>query len=592
MGWEGWVATGVTVLCFSLLATNRFSADIVMVGGLTILLLSSVLSPAQALAGLSNEGMITVGVLYVVVSGLRETGAIGWMVQSVLGNPGSNAHAQVRLMGPVAAMSAFLNNTPVVAMFIPAVNDWARRNRLSVSKLMIPLSYASIAGGTCTLIGTSTNLVVNGMLIEETGGSGMALLELASVGIPVVALLFGFILLTSDWLLPDRVPAISRYDDAREYTVEMLVEKDSALSGKTVEQAGLRQLPGLFLIEIDRDGLIMPAVSSYEVLQDGDRLVFAGVVASVVDLQKIRGLQPASKQIYKLDSPRQDRVLVEAVVSDSCPVAGKSVRAGRFRNLYNAVIIAVARNGRRINEKIGDIVLRPGDTLLLEAHHSFAQQQHNSRDFFLVSAIEDTSPPQHHKALLAIGILGLMVLSVTTGWLSMLKAALLAAGLMILTRCTTGRAARQSVDWQILIVIAASFGLGVALQDSGAARQVAVTLIELAGGNAWASLALTFAVTALLSAVATNSVAAVIMFPIAMTTAASLEVNMMPFVVTLMVAASASFATPIGYQTNLMVFGVGGYRFADYLRIGLPLTLLVGVTTVLLAPWVWPFHPE
>jgi len=590
MGWESWFSIGVTTLCFSILALTRISADIVMVGGLTLLLLAGVLSPEQALAGLANEGMVTVGVLYVVVAGMRETGGISWIVHSVLGRPRSLLHAQLRLMAPVAVMSAFLNNTPVVAMFIPAVKDWARRNSLSVSKLMIPLSYASIAGGTCTLIGTSTNLVVNGLLIKTTGSAGLSLLELAWVGIPVTMIVFIFVLISSKWLLPERLPAISRYDDAREYTVEMMVEDGSTLSGKTIEQAGLRQLPGLFLIEIDRQGQVMPAVSSHEVLHDGDRLVFAGIVESVVDLQKINGLKPASNQIYKLDSARQDRVLVEAVVSDSCPLAGRSVCESRFRNVYNSVIIAAARNGKRIQQKIGDIVLRPGDTLLLEAHHSFRDQQRNSRDFFLVSEIDDASPPQHQKAMLAMSILGLMIVCVTAGWLSMLKASLLAAGLMILTRCISGRAARRSVDWQILIVIAASFGIGSALHSTGAAESIAVSLINLAGGSPAISLALMFVTTALLTAVATNNAAAVIMFPIAITTANNLGTSILPFVITLMVAASASFATPISYQTNLMVLGVGGYRFSDYIRIGLPLTLLVGITTVIVVPFIWGFQ--
>jgi di/tricarboxylate transporter len=589
MGWEGWFSIGVTTLCFSLLALTRVAPDMVMVGGLTLLLVSGVLTPQQALAGLANEGMVTVGVLYVVVAGLRDTGGIGWIVQSVLGNPRSLPHAQFRMMAPVAAMSAFLNNTPVVAMFIPAVSDWAKRHGLAVSRLMIPLSFAGIAGGLCTLIGTSTNLVVNGLLISHTGSEGLAMFELAWIGVPVMLLVFGVILVGSRWLLPERLPPISRYDDAREYTVEMLVEDNSVLGGKTIEQAGLRKLPGLFLVEIDRDGDLMPAVSSFNRLQGGDRLVFAGVVESVVDLQKIKGLKPASDQIYKLNSERKDRVLVEAVVSERCPVVGKSVREGRFRNLYNAVIIAAARNGKRIAQKIGDIVLRPGDTLLLETHHSFADQQRNSRDFFLVSTIKDTNPLQHHKAMLAVSILGLMVITVAAGWLSMLEASLLAAGFMILTRCTSSRAARRSVDWSILIVIAASFGIGSALQVTGAAGSIALNLIAFTSGNPTLALALAFALTALLSAVATNNAAAVIMFPIVLTTSAELGVSMMPFVITLMVAASASFATPIGYQTNLMVLGVGGYRFNDYLRIGLPLTLLVGILTVLLVPLVWSF---
>lgn len=589
MGWEGWFTLGVTILCFGTLAVTRYSADIVMLGGLTLLLGADVLTPQQALAGLANEGMVTVGVLYVVVAGLRETGGINWIVQALLGKPRSMFHAQLKLMTPVAMMSAFLNNTPVVAMFIPAVSDWARRHSLSMSRLMIPLSFASIAGGVCTLIGTSTNLVINGLLISETGSEGLAFFEIAWIGFPIMLAVFLFILFSSKWLLPERMPAISRFYDAREYTVEMMVKHGSSLSGKTIKEAGLRQLPGLYLIEIDRNGQMIPAVSSHEILCDSDRLVFVGVVESVVDLQKINGLVPASKQIYKLSASRQDRMLAEAVVSESCPLVGRSVREGRFRNHYNAAIIAVARNGKRIGRKIGDICLRPGDTLLLEAHRSFSEQQRNSRDFFLVSQIKDSTPLQHHKALLALSILVLMVLCVVFELLSMLKASMLAAGLMIISRCVSGRTARRSVDWSILIVIAASFGIGSALQITGAAQIVAISIIGLSSSDPGITLALLFLVTALLSAFATNNAAAVIMFPVALTTASGLQVSALPFIITLMVAASASFATPIGYQTNLMVFGPGGYRFTDYLRIGLPLTFLVGLLTVILAPLIWPF---
>ena len=346
MGWEGWYAIAVTCMSFGVLALTRTSADAVMVGGLTLLLVGGVLDTEQALAGLANEGMVTVGVLYVVVAGIRDTGGINWIVHTVLGRPRSISHAQLRLMSPVAVMSMFLNNTPVVGMFIPAASDWARRHQISISRLMIPLSYASIAGGVCTLIGTSTNLVVNGMLIQETGSAGLSMFEIAWIGIPLTVLVFLFVLLGNRWLLPDRVPVISRYHNAREYTVEMLVDDDGVLDGKTVEEAGLRNLPGLFLMEIDRNGRIIPAVSSRDVIYSGDRLVFAGVVESVIDLQKIKGIKPASNQVYKLDVAHSERILVEAVVSKSCPLVGRTVRAGRFRNVYNAAIIAVGRNGR------------------------------------------------------------------------------------------------------------------------------------------------------------------------------------------------------------------------------------------------------
>lgn len=276
-------------------------------------------------------------------------------------------------------------------------------------------------------------------------------------------------------------------------------------------------------------------------------------------------------------------------MSDSCPLVGRSIREGRFRNRYNAVVIAVARNGKRLTEKIGNIILRSGDTLLLETGSSFCCQQSNSRDFSLVSRLQDSSPPRHERAAVALSILGLMVVSATAGWLSMLEAAMLAAGMMILTRCTTGRMARQSVDWQVLIVIAASFGIGTALHKTGAAGNIAESMIQLSQGEPWSALVMVFLVTALLSSMITNNVAAVLMFPIVLALSETISVSPLPFVITVMVAASASFATPIGYQTNLMVYGVGGYRFTDFLRVGVPLTLLTGLLTLTLVPRIWAF---
>ncbi len=588
LDWQGWLSIAVVVFCFVLFARSRVAPDIVTSGALTLLLVSGVLTADEALAGFSNPGMLTVAVLYVVVTGLTETGAVGWLGKALLGRPRGEDHARLRLMVPTAALSAFLNNTPVVAIFIPAVIDWAKRHQLPLSRLLIPLSYASIAGGTCTLIGTSTNLVVDGMFTSR-GGAGLGLFELAWIGIPVVVTVMLFLLLAGRWLLPARTSATESFEDVRRYTVEMLVQPDSPLAGKSVEAAGLRQLPGAFLVEIDRGGQLIPAVSSKEVLHPGDRLVFAGVVDSVLDLQRTRGLVPATEQVFKLGGPRQDRCFVEAVLSNKCQLIGQTVRAGRFRARYNAVIIALSRQGERIEGKIGDIALAAGDTLLLECRPEFVLQQRNSRDFLVVSQLGEHHPLAHARAPLAIAIVAAMVAGVALELVTMLEGALLAAGAMVLTRCTAGRIARRAPDWQVLVVIATSFGIGAALEKTGAAELLAGSLIGLAGGLPWSALALVFVATAVLTALATNNVAAVLVLPIALDAAQITAADPTPFVVTVMIAASASFATPIGYQTNLMVFSVGGYRFGDFLRIGIPLTLLVGLVTVLLVPVIWPF---
>ncbi len=599
MGFDAVFTLLVVALLLGLLVFTRLAADVVLFAALTLLMVTpmpgddgwrmGVIDVKDALSGFANPGPITVGVLYIVVAAVRETGGVDWLAQKVLGRPRSVAAAQARLMAPVAGLSAFLNNTPVVALFIPAVDDWARRLRISPSKLMLPLSYAAILGGMCTLIGTSTNLVVNGLLIAETDHPGLRMWDITWIGVPCAAVGMALVLLLGRWLLPERKSVADRLQDPREYTMEMMVESGGPLVGKSIDEAGLRHLPSAYLIEIEREGDILPAVAPTERLKAGDRLVFAGVVESMKDLQNLRGLLPATNQVFRLDGPRYQRNLTEAVVSDTCPLVGRSIREGRFRTVYNAAVIAVARNGERVRAKIGDIVLRPGDTLLLEAPPGFADHQRHSRDFFLVHQLEDSQPRRFSKAWIATAILAAMVLVVTMGWLDMLPAAMLAAGLMLVTRCLSSTQARGSVDWSVLMVIVAALGVGKALDTSGAAESIAQAGLAVAGEHPWLALIAIYLVTTFFTEIITNNAAVALVFPIALATAESLGVSMMPFVFCIMVAGSASFATPLGYQTNLMVYGPGGYRFTDYLRIGIPMNLAIGITAVLLAPRLWPF---
>ena len=584
MVWEAWFTAGLILTLLGIMATTRAAPDMVFLGGLVVLVLVGIVPAAKAFEGLTNQGVITVGALYVVVAGLRETGGAQWLAQRVLGRPQSLSQAQLRLMLPVTVLSAFLNNTPVVAMLIPGVGEWARKHRLPVSKLMLPLSYAAILGGTCTLIGTSTNLVVNGLLIDRAGVN-LRMFDLTPIGLPVAIAGVVFVILTSRWLLPNRQPAVSPNDDPRRYTLEMLVDTDGPLVGKTIEAAGLRHLPDCYLMEVDRAGAVLPAVSPREILQAGDRLVFVGVVDSVVDLQRIRGLTSASTQVFKLAERRSDRLLVEAVVSNTCPLVGRSIRDGRFRNRYKAVVIAVARNGERLRGKIGDIVLRPGDILLVEAGVGFLEGHRNNRDFFLVSPVPDSTPLRHERALLALAILVVMVLAAGLDLIGMFEAALAAAGLMVLTRCVSVTGVRQSIDWSVLLVIAAAFGIGGALQSTGLALHVATALMELAGDSPVQNLVMVYLVTVLFTAVINNNAAALLMFPIAQAVTTKLGVSIVPFALAIMMAASAEFSTPIGYQTNLMVYGPGGYRFSDYLRIGLPLNAVVAMVSLTMILW-------
>lgn len=587
--WQGWLAIAVTVAAFSGNAFTSLPAEVVFLGAAAVLFLSGVLDEEAVLSGFSNSGMVTVAVLYIVATGLQQTGALNWVSHQVLGLPKTPAKALLRMMLPVMGISAFLNNTPVVAMFIPVVNDWCRKLQFSPSKLMLPLSYAAIFGGLFTLIGTSTNLVVNGLLVDATQGQGLKFFDITWVGVPCGIAGFLFLGVTQRWLLPNRQPVLSETDDLRQYTVEMVVVPNGQLVGKSIQKAGLRNLPGLYLAEIQRGPQMLPAVGPQEQLQGGDQLLFVGIVDSILDLQRLKGLQPATDQVFKLDVPRTERCLLEAVVSNTCPLVGSTIREGQFRTQYNAVVVAAARNGERLVGKVGDIRLQPGDTLLLEAHPSFLNERRISRDFYLVSDIPNSEPIRHERSLWALGLTILMVVLAAVGWLTMLQAAVLAAVGMLVFGCCSPNQALRSIEWSVLLVIAAALALGEALDSTGAAKTIATGLVSLAGTNPWLVLATIYAITTVLTEIITNNAAAALIFPIALSLAKQLDVSYMPFVIAIMVAASASFATPIGYQTNLMVYGPGGYKFADFLRVGIPLNILYGVVTIAIAPLIYPF---
>lgn len=588
MNVDALLTLALTLGCLLLLIFTRLAASMVFGGAMILLLVFGILPVNDAVAGFSNPGLLTIAALYVVACGLQQTGAIQVLASHAFGRTRSVPVGQLRVMAPVMFMSAFMNNTPIVATFVPAVLDWTRKCRMSASKFLIPLSYAAILGGTCTLIGTSTNLVVNGMLLE-TGERGFAFFELAWLGIPSAAIGLAYVLVFTRRLLPERVPAVTRFEDPREYTVEMQVA-DGPLVGKSIEEAGLRQLPGLFLIEIERDGAIMPAVHPEERLRSGDHLVFAGVTESIADLQKINGLVPATNQVFKLSQERAERTLIEAVVSRTASIVGKTIKEARFRNLYNAVVIAVARDGRRINRKIGSIRLRPGDMLLLESDRGFAERHRNSRDFLLLKPLDGAATYRHRKAGLAWLILAGVVGTATFGIFDMLTAALSGAALMVLTRCCTGSDARRSIDMEVLVVIGAAFALGEAMFVTGAAEAIAGAMLAVTGHHPFAVLAVVYFTTVLMTEMITNNAAAVLMFPLAYSVSGAMGLDFMPFAIAITFAASASFATPIGYQTNLMVYGPGGYHFTDYIRFGLPLNILLGMTALSIIPAVWPLQ--
>ena len=592
--YQPWAMAAILVGMIAVLVFKHYGTDIVLMGALTLCVLLGLLEPSAAVEGFANKGLATVGLLYIVAAGMKETGATTMLVSRLLGRPKNLLETQARLTIPVAGVSAFVNNTPIVAMFLPTLSGIARRGGFPASKLFMPLSFASILGGVCTLIGTSTNIVVADLLnagafLHAGEALRMGMFTLTPVGLPIALAGLAYMLLASRALLPEgRETVTGDPGSQRQYMVAMRVSDESKLVGKTIEQAGLRNLPGLFLARVDRGETSIVAVRPDEKLLAGDVLNFVGNLESVVDLQRTRGLLPITDEQGAVGN-RAALTVNEVVVAASSSLIGRSIRDCGIRTRYNAVVVAVHRRGHRLTGKIGSIVLEGGDTLLLETDKDFITRHGESRDFYLATERADSAAPRHERAGVAFAILVFLVAAITTGLLTPLTAALTAAGLTIVTRCCTGPQARANVDWQVLVTIGAAFGIGRAMQESGAAESIAHAIVGAA--HPWgpiAILAVIYLITVVFTATMTNIAAAVLMFPIAMTTALEAGLNPMPFAVVIAIAASCEFSTPIGYQTNLMVMGPGGYRWRDYTRFGGPLTILVGILCILLTPLIYP----
>ena len=621
---EGWIALGTTVAVFVLMQVRRtVSVDLLFLGGLVIVTIAGVLETEQALAGFASKAVILIGALFAASAGLRTTGVLDWVGNRLLGKATTERSALWRLTA-VAPVSAFVLNTPLVAMLAPVVVDWCRQRNISPSRLLMPLSYFTILGGVCTLIGTSTTLVINGNLAnlarahqnepELAARIGeLTFFEMTSVGVPLTLIGVGYMMLFALKRLPNRSELIQQFDKRRrEYLVEMHVQNSCPMIGKTVEEAGLRHLPGLFLIEISRAKESITPVTPRDTIQQGDNLVFTGVVTTIADLERIPGLVPAADSSFEsIPAQRIRRQLTEAVLSRTSPLIGKTVREAEFRQRYNAAVVAVHRNGERLTNKVGDIRLETGDTLLLQTRNEFVEAYRNSRDFYLVSSVGSTAVRRHDRALIAgLIFVGLIVwLTACSLWPDSVPFGnlmdpqihpIIAVGAvltMIITRCMTTAEARSAIDLHVLLTIGAALGLGEALERSEAAKWLAYELVSFVAAIGFSDfwkpyvlLAVIYLLSQMFTEAITNVAVASIMLTISVSVAMVGGYDPRPFIIAVAMAASLSFVTPIGYQTNLMVMGPGGYRPSDYWRLGWPLALLMTCAAIVLIPLAFPFE--
>ncbi|HEX7064067.1 MAG TPA: SLC13 family permease [Bacillales bacterium] len=593
-GGNPWVIAFVLVLVgLMMIALIREVArpDMILFITLAIFLLTGVISPEEALQGFSNQGMLTIALLFIIAGAIQKSGIFDKTIYAVLGSRSGPRKSLLKMMLPISGMSAFLNNTPIVVTFTPFVRKWCREHDISPSKFLIPLSYATIMGGMMTLMGTSTNLVVHGWLTSRDY-DGFSIFELAIVGLPVAILgliylvTIGYRILPNHRALTDAVEA-----NSREYLAEMIVEPQYPHIGKTIEKAGLRNLKGLFLIEIIRGDERLSPVKSTTVMQANDRLIFTGDVSTIADLQNTKGLRLDPGADLSLDLLKNGSTeLIEVVISHQSTLLSKKIKDTKFRGKYDAAVVAVHRNNERVQGKIGDIVLRPGDTLLLLAGSDFQQRKNLFNDFYVVTPMgnpfltkEDTK-----KGLIAIGSLVAMILLVTLNVLSMFKAMSIVVIILLLTRVVTPEEAKKSVQFNVLLLIASAFGIGAALSESGAAHWIASGLVQLVQPfGLIAILIIVYLMTNIFTEMITNNAAALMMMPIAISMAEQVGASPEAFAVLVAIGASASFITPIGYQTNLIVMGPGGYKFTDYMKVGFPLSLIVMVVAITMVKLVW-----
>ncbi len=637
------IAVTTVVLVFVVMLIRRNTpTEVLFILALTLFVVCGVISPSDAWQSFSDPAVIAIAGLLVVTEALRTTGLLDFLGRSLLGSVKSQAGALARLSVVVIVSSAFLLNTAIVAMLMPLVISWCRRMHVAPSKLLLPISYLAILGGTCTLVGTSTNLVVKGNL-EQISGDAQAyvqgaklpadaqrrierypkawlsknldqlrpleMTDISPVGIPCALAGAIFLIVIGTRLLPDRTEMLDSLEEhRREYLVEMMVAAKCPLVDKTVEEGGLRNLPGLFLIEIDRDGEIIGPVGPTDRIRLNDRLVFTGIVATIVDLEKIPGLVPAADINYEIAPEKSGtRSLVEVVLSPTSPLVGTTIREANFRQHYGSAVVAVHRNGTRLPSKIGDIELTPGDTLLLQTRPGFVRLFRNRPDFYLVSGVEGGDSRRWNKLRLAAGITLCLI-----AWLFMIPflptflgtvypqgipaalqsasvAIMVAVAALIVTRCLSIADTRRAIDWPLLLTVGAAIGVGKAMNECGASDKIAQLIVDSCGVNPYVGLALIFVVTVCFTEMISNVAVAAMMFYVAVGLASTLEASPRPFIMAVTLGASLSFVSPIGYQTNLMVMGPGGYRPIDYVRTGLPLSLFVGTIAVVLIPIIWPF---
>ena len=580
-----WFVIFVVVLVFALQICTKLPSDFVFLGGMGLLLVSGVIPANAVLGSFSSSTVVLIGALFVVVCGLVHTGFLQWVVRYCLGSPKTYNKAVIRLMLPVAALSSFLNNTAVVALFTGVVRLWAKKLGIAPSKLLIPLSYASGMGGICTLIGTPPNLLISGFYTKETG---IALSLFTPTLVGLFCLIVGVLsIIALSRFLPVRQSPEDALQGTGEYTIELMVPTMSPLVGKTVKEAGLDNVDGGHLIEIIRmDREVITAVEDDEFIFGGDRLIFSGDVEKILALREAHQLVNATHHIFSLDEVDLNRKLRMVTVGYKSAFIGSCMCNTSFEEDNNLVLVAIAREGEVVKGSPREVEMKASDTLLLECSQRFKVDGYSKYNLLEMDSASLYKPDV--RTLYSSLIMIAMVAVSSLGYLTLLQAAFIAAFAMIACRFCTIEQARESIDWRLLMIFAGSISFGTAIQDTGIAEWISQGILVLCDGSALVALAGICLIGTFITEFTSNTATAAIFFPIAYQTAVNMNVNPLTFCVALMVAVSSSFATPIGSPTHMIVYGPGGYRFSDFARIGIPMNFIIWMANLFITLLLFP----
>ena len=556
--------------------------------GVLVLGFFNVLTPQEILNGFANEQIAIIVLLLLLGDIIRRTSLIDSLFDKIFNKNMSKRSFLLKMTSLVAGMSAFFNNTPLVAIMMPYVSNWSKTNNIAPSKLLIPLSYAAILGGSATLIGTSTNLIVNGLVLDQNIFPNLGSLQLFDfiyVGLPMAIIGILYLTFLSNFLLPSYDDNIAKFNkEAQNYIVEAQIRKHSKLIGKTIEEANLRNLEGLYLVEILRGNERYKAISPDVILLQDDLLYFAGKTEMVADLVDIDGLTFPEMGLLKR---KKNIDIVEIVITHNSTLISKTVKEANFRGKYDAAIIGIQRNGERIVKKIGSVALRAGDVLLLIAGSDLTKRD-DIMDFYFISKVKELRKIEPYKAFILIGgTISAIVLS-ALGFISLFLALMLLFIPILGLKIASPKDVHRNIDYNLILIIVMSLALGLAMVKTGVAELISGSIIDIFSSlGPIGILSGVYLVTAILAAYITNKAAVAIIFPVALTLASDLQVNPMPFILVVSFASAANFITPIGYQTNLMIYGPGSYRFKDFFKIGFPLTIIYMIVTILILNYMY-----